>query len=75
VLNCFVTSSYFQRYLLVEIRTIVTWLKLTLLLKIKCFDTNIYMKTQCLQTNRIQYYLGKENTWVAGGVRDRVGIN
>jgi len=60
--------------LFVEIRTLVTWLKSTLLLKTKCFDTHIYMKTQCLQTNNIQHYLGKENARVAGGVRDRVGI-
>ncbi len=28
---------------------LLTWLKSTLLLKIKCFDTTIYMKTQCSQ--------------------------
>jgi len=43
----------FQCKLLLEIRTIVDWLKSTLLLIIKWFDTNIYMKTQCLQTNEI----------------------
>jgi len=56
-------------------RTFVAWLKLTLLLKIKCFNTPIYMKTQCLQTNKMQHNLGKENTWVASVVRDRVGVN
>jgi len=60
---------------LLEIRTIVSWLKSTLLLMIKCFDTDIYMKTQCWQTNKTQHHFGKENTWGAGGVRDRVGVN
>jgi len=69
--QCFI----FQITLFFEIRTLVTWLKSTLLLKIKCFDTAIYMKTQYLQTNKMQHYLGKENVWKAGGVRDRVGIN
>jgi hypothetical protein len=39
---------------------------------IKCFDTTIYIKTQCLQTNGTQHYLGKENAGVAGELRDRV---
>jgi len=55
--------------LLVKIRTLVTWLKWTLLLKIKCFDTRIYLKTKHLQADKTQHYLGKENAWVAGGVR------
>ncbi len=45
----------FQRTLLVEIRTLVAWLKWTLLLKIRCFYThiyNIYMKTQCFWLTR-----------------------
>jgi len=33
------------------------------------------MKTQCLQTNEMHHYLGKENAGVEGEVRDRVGIN
>jgi len=41
----------FQCTLFVEIRTFVTWLKSTLLLKMKCQETHIYMKTECLQTN------------------------
>ncbi len=45
------------------------------MLKIKWQDAHLYMKTQCLQTDKTQHYLGKENTWGAGGVRDRVGIN
>jgi len=44
--NC----SLFQRTLLVEISTLVTWLKSTLLLKIECRETHIYMKAECLQT-------------------------
>jgi len=59
---------YFQRWyylfqctLLVEIRALVARLKSTLLLKIKCFGTHIYTKTQYLQTNNTQHYLGKEN--------------
>jgi len=42
--------SCFQRTLLVEIRTLVTWLKSTLFLKMKCQETPIYMKTEYLQT-------------------------
>jgi len=33
------------------------------------------MKTYCLQTNKIQYYLGKENAKEAGVVGERVGVN
>ncbi len=33
------------------------------------------MKTQCLQTNEIQHYLGKENPRVADEIRERVGVN
>jgi len=54
--------------LFLEIRTLVSWLKSTLLLKIICFDTHIYMKTECLQTNET----GKENAREAGWVRERV---
>ncbi len=42
--------------LFLRITTLLLWLKSTLLLKIKCFDTTIYMKTQCLQTNEMQHY-------------------
>jgi len=35
--------------LVVEIRTLVAWLKSTLLLRIKWRDTHIYMQTECLQ--------------------------
>ncbi len=68
--------------------TLVAWLKSTLLLKIKCFDTHIYLKTQCLQTNltriylktqclqtnKTHYFLEKKNALGVGGVRDRIGI-
>jgi len=33
------------------------------------------METDCLQTNKTQHYLGKENAWEAGGVGERVGVN
>jgi len=35
-------------------------------MKIKCFDTTIYMKTQCLQKMR-RSIMGKENAWEAKG--------
>ncbi len=62
-------------YFKVKLRTLVAWLKSTLLLKIKYFYTHIYMKTDCLQTNKMQHYLGKENAWEAGGVGERVSVN
>jgi len=40
----------FQRTLIVEIRTLVVWLKSTLLLKIECQEKHIYKETECLQT-------------------------
>ncbi len=46
-------KNEFQLPLFFEIITLVTWIKSTLLLKINCFDTHIYMKTQCLQRNEI----------------------
>jgi len=45
----------FQRSLFRRITTLLTWLKSTLLLKNKYFDTTIYMKTQWLQTNETQH--------------------
>ena len=45
----------FQRCLFLEIRTLVPWLKSTLLLKSKCFDTHIYVKTYSLLTNEMQH--------------------
>ncbi len=55
-----VRHLFFQLTFFFEIKTIVMWLKSTLLLKIKCFDTPIYMKTQCLQAYETQHYLGEE---------------
>jgi len=52
-----------------------TWLKSTLLRKIKCFVATFYMETQCLQTNGTQYCLGKENTGLSDDPRDRVCAN
>ena len=40
--------------LFLEIRTLVTWLKSTLLPRIECFDTHIFMKHNCLQTKMRQ---------------------
>ncbi len=45
----------FQRSLFLRITTLLSWLKSTLWLKIKCFGTTIYVKTQCLQTNETQH--------------------
>jgi hypothetical protein len=55
----------FQASLFLGITTL--FLDLSLLLKIKCNRTTIYMKTQCLQTNETQHCLGKENAIGAGG--------
>ncbi len=42
------------------------WLKSTLLLKKKCFDTHIYMKTKWLETNKLQHCLERKiNAWWA----------
>jgi hypothetical protein len=54
-------SRDFQASLFLGITTLLLWLMSTLLLKNKCFDTTIYMKTQCLQTNEMQHCLGKES--------------
>jgi hypothetical protein len=32
------------------------------------------MKTQCLQTNKMQHYMGKENAGVEGGVRVELAL-
>ncbi len=62
-------NSNFQSSLFLRMTTLLSWLKRTLLLKNKCFETHIYMKTQCLQTNETQHCLGKESAWgVEGGV-------
>jgi len=51
-------SPYFQSTLIVEIRTLVVWLKSSLLLKIECWDSHICMKTKCLQTKWNATFLG-----------------
>ncbi len=56
VWNGIIINWFFQHCLFLRITTLLTWLKSTLLLKIKCFGTTIYMKTQCLQTNETQHY-------------------
>jgi len=40
----------FQIRLLVQVTNTFQWLKSTLFLKIECWETHIYMKTECLQT-------------------------
>jgi len=62
-------QHHFQRTLIVEIRTLVTWLKSTLLLKIKYYVTHNYMKTQFLQTKWDAALFGKGKDWVAGKER------
>jgi len=61
----------FQRGLFLRITTLLSWLKSTLILKNKCFDTHIYMKVQCLQT---KWESGKENAWEAGWVRKELAL-
>ncbi len=64
----------FQHSLFLRITTLLNWLKSTLLLKNKYFDTHIYLKTKCLQTNKMHHYCGMENAWEAGWVRKRVAL-
>ncbi len=64
----------FQARLFLGITRLLIWLKLTLLLKSKCNRTAIYMKTQCLQTNETQHYLGKEDALGARGGGERVAL-
>jgi len=45
-----VETFLFSMCTFVEIRTVVNWLKSPLSLKIKCQETNIYLKTECFQT-------------------------
>ncbi len=49
-------TVHFQCSLFLRITTLLSWLKSSLLLKITCFDSTIYMKTQYLQTNETQHY-------------------
>ncbi len=57
---------YFKRTLCVKIRTLVAWLKSTLLLKIQDQDIHIFMKTECLQT--------KWDAALFGNRKDRVAL-
>jgi hypothetical protein len=66
------TSIKFQQSLFLEITTLLSQTKSTLLLKNKCNCTTIYMKTQCLQTNETQHCLGKESALGAGQGVERV---
>ncbi len=70
VINC----EFFQDRLFLGITRLLLWLKSTLLLKNECNCTAIYMKTQCLQTNEKQLYLGKESALGAGGGVERVAL-
>jgi len=54
---------------------LLSWHKSTLLLKNKCFGTAVYMKTQCLQTNEMHHWLGKESALGAGGGVEKSGTN
>ncbi len=57
-----------------RITTLLTWLKSTLLLKNKCFDTTIYMKTQCFQTNETQHYWKGKSLRSERWSRERVAL-
>ena len=63
----YISYALFQCSLFLRITTLLSWTKLTLLLKNKCNCTAIYMKTQCLQTNETQHYFRKESALGAGG--------
>jgi len=65
----------FQPSLFLRIITLLTWLESTLLLKIKCFDTTICMKTQCLQTNEMQHYSRMERCLRSGVGKRKGSIN
>jgi len=56
----------FQHSHIVEIRTLVAWLKSTLLLKIECQETHIYMKTECLQQSETHHYFGRKGKSLEG---------
>ena len=74
--KCLVCTQYakFQRRLFLKIRTLDAWLKSTLLLKIKCFDTHIYMKTYCLQTMRRSIIFRKERCSREAGEEEELAI-
>jgi len=64
-------KSIYQCSLFLKIRKLVTWLKSTLFLKMKCFDTHIY-ENKMFTNKKDAALFGKENAWEAGGVRERV---
>jgi len=68
------SKGFFQCSLFLKIRILVSWLMPTLLLKNKCFDTHIYLKARCLQTNKTQHNCGKESAWEAGWIKKRVAL-
>jgi len=53
-----------KQFFLVEIRTLVAWLKSTLLLKIKLFYTHVYKKTHYLERKMLEK-LGEERKVLA----------
>jgi len=69
------SSWMFQCSLFLRITTLLTWLKSTLSLKIKCFDTTIYMKTQFLQANETQHYCRKEKSFRSGVGKRKGSVN
>jgi hypothetical protein len=68
------TYNYWQRQGMTKQDIHLYNIKSTLLLKIKCSGTTIYMKTHCLQTNETQHYCRKENAWEVGLGRKRVEL-
>ncbi len=68
-------TNRFQRSLFLRITTLLSWLKSTLLLEIKCFDTTIYMKTQCLQTNETKHYCRNERCFRSGARKRKSSVN
>jgi hypothetical protein len=59
-----------QSTIIVEIRTLFAWLKSTLLPKIECRETLIYLKMKCLQTK-----WDKALFWVESDREKSVGTN
>ncbi len=61
----------FHARLFLGITRLLSRTKLTLLLKNRMHCTTICMKTQCLQTNKMQHCLGKESALgaIVGGER------
>jgi len=66
-----VIHEVFQCTLLVEIGTLDTWLKSTLLLTIKCRDTHIYIKQNVYKQNEMQHYFGSARKSLRGDQREK----